>query len=84
MMAGNAQSRMVVELLIAARRFGTKSGNKVTINLKITEKDLASQTGIARETVSRELQKLKKEGLITFQKNELIVNDLKNLERRIN
>lgn len=83
LMVGNAKARLITELLIFARRFGKPRGNKVVVNLKLTEKDLASQSGIARETVSRELQKLKKAGLIVFEKNQLIVNDLKKLEQEL-
>ena len=41
-----------------ADRFGTKQPDG-SIVLDITAKELAQQTGLARETVSRELKKLK-------------------------
>jgi CRP-like cAMP-binding protein len=68
LMAGTA-----LELSIAAQRFGTDGpdGSKV---VKSTETQLAHQTGLARETVSRELQKLKKDGLINTSKGVVIVN----------
>lgn len=83
LMAGNAQTELITELLILAKRFGKPEGERIVIDMKITEKDLASQSGIARETVSRELQKLKKMGLLSFQKNQLIVNDIKKLEQEL-
>lgn len=80
LMSGNAQSRLVTEILIYAKRFGEKSKNGTVVNLKLTEKDIASQTGITRETVSRELSKLKEKKLLTFEKNTLVINDLVKLE----
>jgi len=83
LMKGNAQDRVITELLIYARRFGENQGNAREIKVKLTEKNLASQSGIARETVSREVQKLKKMGLLTFQKSTFIINDLQKLEAEL-
>lgn len=83
LMSGNAQTRLITELLIYTKRFGEKQGNTTVVKLKLTERDLASQSGIARETVSREIQKLKEKGLIDFQKNILTVQDLHRLEEQL-
>lgn len=83
LLTGNAKAKLISELLIYAKRFGKIVGNQIVIELKITEKDLASQSGIARETVSREIHELKKLDLITFKNNKLIVNDLKKLENEL-
>lgn len=80
LMSGGAQARLITEILIYAKRFGKESGDNTVINLKLTEKDLAAQTGIARETVSREIHKLKEKGLIDFEKNTLTVKNLLTLE----
>ncbi len=57
LMAGNAEDRIMTELRIAALRFGSlqPSGN---IIIKITEHQLAEQTGLARETVSKAISRL--------------------------
>lgn len=83
LMAGNAQARLITELLIYARRFGKLEGNKIIVDLKVTEKDLASQSGMTRETISREIQKLKQTRLIDFKKNQIIINDLQELEQHL-
>lgn len=83
LMLGNAQARLIAELLIYARRFGEQQENFTKVNFKLTEKDLAAQSGIARETVSREIQKLKKKRLINFQNNTLFINDLHKLEEEL-
>lgn len=73
LMAGTAQSRLLYELTVLAERFGEKT-DETDYKIKVTEVQLAQQTGLARETVSRELQKLKKEGLITLSKGTILVH----------
>lgn len=53
-----ANTRLLYELFICADRFGVKQLDG-SITLDITAKELAQQAGLARETVSRELKKLK-------------------------
>jgi len=81
LMAGNAYARLITELLIQAKRFGTSVDTHIEIT--ITEKDLAAQSGMTRETVSRELKKLKDKGLATYEKNILMIHDDKKLEEEI-
>lgn len=83
LMTGNAASRLITEVLINARRFGEVQGKNTVIKLKLTEKDLAAQSGIARETVSRVLGKLKQKGLINFQKNTISIPDPSALESEL-
>jgi len=77
LMAGSARSRVMFELLIECRRFGTPDGSRVVVSL--TETDIGTHAGLARETVSREVRKLKEEGLISLTKNTIVVNDLERL-----
>jgi CRP/FNR family transcriptional regulator len=81
LMAGNAYSRLITELLIHAKRFGYKDG--VSIEVKVTEKDIAAQSGMTRETVSREIKNLKNKGLISFKKNVLHIQDIHLLETEL-
>lgn len=83
LMAGNAYSRLITELIILAKRFGETDHSTKAVILKTTEKDLAAQTGITRETVSREFKKLADNKLISFQKEHLIIHNLKNLENEL-
>lgn len=77
LMAGSARSRVLYELLIEARRFGEPRGKGMAITL--TESDIGAHAGLARETVSREIHKLKDEGLISLIKKEIWINDLDRL-----
>jgi CRP-like cAMP-binding protein len=73
LMAGSARSRVLYELLIESRRFGDRRGQGIAI--AITESDIATRAGLARETVSRGISKLKQEGLLSVIKNEIFIND---------
>lgn len=81
LMAGNARGRLVVEILINARRFGQKQSRIVVF--PTTEKDLATQTGLSRETVSREIKNLKEKKLISFENKSLSVYNMEKLEQEI-
>lgn len=75
LMSGNAYARLITELIIHAKRFGKAA--------HISEKDLADQSGTTRETVSREIKKLKNKGLITFIQHTLVIKDLQKLEEEL-
>lgn len=81
LMAGNANSRLIVELIILAKRLGIKNGAHVEIH--IAEKDLASQSGMSRETVSREIKTLRDKDLVIFEKSKIIIKDLERLEKEL-
>ncbi|MGB4762060.1 MAG: Crp/Fnr family transcriptional regulator [Candidatus Saccharimonas sp.] len=66
MMGGDAESRIIQELEIMHARFDSRGKG-----VAITEAELASQTGLARETVSRTLKRLKERGLITSSRGRI-------------
>jgi CRP/FNR family transcriptional regulator len=65
LMSGSAHSRLMYELLIEAKRFGEIQKNG-TIKLGVNEQDLAARAGMSRETVSREMKKLKSKKLLSI------------------
>lgn len=81
LMGGKAYARLITELLITAKRFGTTGTEG--IQFTITEKELSAATGITRETVSREIKILREKGLINFQKNILIIPHIEDLENEL-
>lgn len=78
LMGGSAKSRLLFELLNSAYRFGETQDTEVFINLK--ENDLAKQSGLARETVSRILQELKAAGLVKIKRGGMTITSLAKLE----
>lgn len=81
LMAGNAYARVISEILITSKRFGKINNGE--IELVLSEKDLANQAGMTRETVSREIKTLKDKGLVKFSKKHLIIKDIGLLEEEI-
>lgn len=73
LMAGTARSRVNFELGILTARFG-EALSEGRFFLKITEAQLAAHTGLARETVSRELSALKKSGVVKLERGGLTVD----------
>lgn len=82
MMGGNGHSRVLYELINECKQFGIhqKDGS---YRLDLHEDELAHRAGLTRETVSRELSKLKKHGLLTIGHRSIIVHDLPFLEHRL-
>ncbi len=76
LMSGSAYARLITELLIYVNRFA-KGNSPAT--LTISEKDIAAQSGLTRETVSREVKILKEKKLVTSVKHQLIIQDVAKL-----
>lgn len=72
-MSGTAQARLAVEMIIAARRFAEQDATGHYV-LRTTASQLAAHTGVARETVSRELGKFHEHNLVTRHGRELHIN----------
>ena len=56
---------------------GSKTPDGIVLNLKLTHQEIADMTGLTRESVTRVLDKLQKEGAITVLKNKQICLSLK-------
>lgn len=81
LLSGEPYFRTVVQLVIHTRRFGIKSGESYKVN--VTHSQLASLTGLTRETITREIKKLEDKELVTYKGKQLIVLDIAKLEEQI-
>jgi len=70
--SGTAANRLLLELAILADRFGEHTDDG-SLRVRITESQLAQQTGLARETVSRELAALKEQNLVDTSKRGIVL-----------
>lgn len=82
LMSGTAKSRLLYELILDCRRFG-KQQDGDSYRLETTEIDLAARSGLSRETVNREMQKLKTNGWIKINRDHIAVASLAALESAI-
>jgi CRP/FNR family cyclic AMP-dependent transcriptional regulator len=82
LMSGTARSRLLYELIIECRRFGEKQENDTYI-LTSNEVDLAARSGLSRETVSREIRKLKTKGWAKVDHGHIIVTNFDAIEQSV-
>ncbi len=75
--------RLAARILKLSRDFGTDTEQGREIGFKVTVTMLASMTGAKRETVSRYLSALKKEGCLTHEDGILTVTDTEALKAKI-
>ncbi len=81
-MFGNATNKVASMILICAERLGKKDKRKksIIIQVPLTHQDIANLIGLVRETVSIEMKKLQRKGLIDYQGKYLIVKDYQKLK----
>jgi CRP/FNR family cyclic AMP-dependent transcriptional regulator len=80
LMGGDAKTRLLFELINSAYRFGKKQDNG-SVFVPLKEGDIARQSGLARETVNRTLQRLKQEGYATVEHRGITIADVGKLEQ---
>ena len=81
LMGSPARIRIIYELVITCRRFGVKNADGYAV--MITGAELASRTGLARETVSRELHELENKGLLHVGYKTVRIKKLSSLEKML-
>lgn len=78
---GNAQVRVVSILLYLTSHFGIKQKRQITITRKFTHQEIATLTGLTRERVSLELEKLTKLNFVKYQNHHITLVKLENLKK---
>lgn len=91
---GTARQKLTAILYLLGKRFGQPTSTKSTVrkssnnqptqlqlnSFPITHQFLASLTGLTRETVSLEMMKLKKQGLIDYSRQKIALLDIETLK----
>lgn len=76
----DAYRRVISVLLYIAKHFGEEGSNGVIVHHHFTQQDIATLTGIVRETASNEMVKLEKKGLIKYVNRSLLFKSIRKLE----
>jgi len=67
----------IIEFLL----YETYSQKSTTIKLNVSKKDLAERIGVQRTSLSRELNKMRKDNLISYNANSITIKDLAFIEK---
>lgn len=79
-----ASERVAYRLLFLANRFGNKQPDgSISIDPPITHAAFASSINLARESVSRELEKLEKEAIIRHNEHHIYIRDVEALASKL-
>ena len=76
----NAESRIRAGLLQLAKMHGVRDTRGIIINLKITHQEVAELVGTSRETVTRTLARLQKDGILLIDHRRMILLNPRALE----
>jgi len=83
LVSGDAKTKVAGLIYSLADEFGVAKNKQVSIKFKITHKLIASLTGLTRETVTIQMLKLEKEGLIDNDKRQIVVQDMGVLKKTL-
>ena len=80
----NISTRFARRLVELSQKHGHRKaeGEPIEIDLRLTQKDLASIVGTTRESINKELRILREKGLVNTEGNALQILDLERLEKR--
>ncbi|HHY79824.1 Crp/Fnr family transcriptional regulator [Thermoanaerobacter thermohydrosulfuricus] len=70
-------------LLTFAKERGVNVKEGILLNLNLNRQDLANIIGISRETVTRVLSQMDKEGIIKLNRNKVIIKDIERLREML-
>lgn len=77
------RERVIYRLLFLASRFGIRDKDMIKIEAPITHEIFASTINMARESVSRELEKLEKLGLVERSHHVICILDVETLASKL-
>lgn len=75
-----ARERIISFLVVNAQRFGVSNPDgSIIIHAPYKQSDIASSVNATRETTSREINTLKKKGLLSSENGFIVIHDIKQL-----
>lgn len=79
-LSGDAYTKVVSVFYLIAERYGRETENgEVRVGLQLTHREISELIGLTRETVSLQIIKLEKEGLIRRNGKNIVIPDMKKL-----
>ena len=84
MVAGDAASKVASLICLIANDMGEEKGKEILINENTPHRVLASMAGLTRETVTLQILKLQKDGLLYNNGRKLIIKDIDKIKQIAN
>ena len=78
---GNSSSKLASILLICAKEYGKEGSLEPEIDIPLTHKDIANLVGVTRETISIELKKFERKGLVGRHGRHIVIKNKRQLAR---
>lgn len=78
---GDASAKLAAILVICTKEFGREDSKQNIVDLPLTHQDLANLVGVTRETVSIEIKKLERMGIISHSGHNIVVLKMDKLEK---
>ncbi len=79
----SARGRIIAELINLTARFGNHKGANIQIDAPLTHQDLADSINMSRETASKALELLFREGLVSQKDHFFVIRDLPKLRESL-
>jgi len=80
----NASERLKILFFMLSKKYGEKTPKGITLNIKLTHQEIAEMTGMARESVTRVIDKWHKDGEINIIGNKLIQLNVNFFQKDLN
>ena len=78
---GSVHTRIISAILLLAKRFGEpQHDGSLLIGIRLTHQDIANIVGVARETVSIEMEKLANKNLVTDTRRKITILNIPRLQ----
>ncbi len=77
-----AHERVVYRVLFLASRFGRRDRSRIIIEVPVTHELIAESINLTRETVSREIEKLEKQKLLSRRGGNIVIENLEELNKQ--
>lgn len=74
------EPRIARGILRLINDYGRKSGDDIRIELRLSQRELGSYVGLARENVNRHLGNWRQRGVLSIEQGHIVVHDLPALE----
>lgn len=76
---GNAYNKVATLIYNIAKNLGVDKNNARQVEIKTTHQDLATLSGLTRETITTQMNRLRKKKIVVYQDSTIIVQDMNTL-----